>query len=164
LFVTKRINKFEAGVGLSMFHMNDPKATFYANNNRLPIRYLINIDLKYYLNEKVILNVHTLYGTTTTATDWLSGATAEYVLSRGPFYTNSVFAGFIWRDGLQINSDAVIPTFGFRYKAYTFGMSYDINISKLHTATDYKGAMEFALIYTGKNTRLVKKQIACDRY
>ena len=70
--------------------------------------------------------------------------------------------------GVAINvkriSDAAIVNLGLKYSHYTIGFSYDINVSPLKTATDYKGAYEIALIYTGKNTRIQKKQIPCDRY
>ena len=89
---------------------------------------------------------------------------SNYNLNKTPFFTNAVFLGFMWRDGVKRVSDAGIITGGLKYKNYTAGVSYDINISKLHTATAYRGALEFALIYTSKNTRLVKKQIPCDRY
>jgi type IX secretion system PorP/SprF family membrane protein len=157
-------NKFEAEVGLAFFHLTSPRETFLSNNNKLPLRQLYNAELRYFLSPKLTLKAHTMVDATTKASDWVSGVTAEYTLSRTPFFANTVFAGFMWRDGFKRISDAGMFTAGFKYLNYTFGFSYDVNISKLHTATDYKGATEFALIYTAKNTRLVKKQIPCDRY
>ncbi|MGZ4038644.1 MAG: type IX secretion system membrane protein PorP/SprF, partial [Bacteroidia bacterium] len=151
-------------IGFSLFHITRPRESFYATSNRLTVRKVYNIDLKYYISDKVTINPYAMLDATTKASDWVSGINVEYLLSRTPFFANAVFAGFMWRDGLGTTSDAGIATVGFKYKNYTFGMSYDINVSRLHTATDYKGAMEFALIYTAKNTRIIKKQIPCDRY
>jgi type IX secretion system PorP/SprF family membrane protein len=159
-----RISKFELGIYFGMFHITKPKETLYASNNRLPVRKLYNLDAKYYANNKITLNLYSMVDATTKASDWVTGLNLEYALNKTPFFTNAVFVGFMWRDGLKRNSDAGIVTAGLKYKSYTAGISYDINISQLHTATDYRGAIEFALIYTSKNTRLVKKQIPCDRY
>ncbi|MGZ3932116.1 MAG: PorP/SprF family type IX secretion system membrane protein [Bacteroidia bacterium] len=164
LVLSKRFNKLEPGIGFSLFHITRPRESFYATSNRLTVRKVYNIDLKYYISDKVTINPYAMLDATTKASDWVSGINVEYLLSRTPFFANAVFAGFMWRDGLGTTSDAGIATVGFKYKNYTFGMSYDINVSRLHTATDYKGAMEFALIYTAKNTRIIKKQIPCDRY
>ncbi len=159
-----RVGKFEGGLYFAMFHLTKPKETFYASNNKLPMRKLFNLDAKYYLNEKITLNLYSMMAATTKASDWVTGFNVEYNLNKTPFFTNAVFLGFMWRDGVKRVSDAGIITGGLKYKNYTAGVSYDINISKLHTATAYRGALEFALIYTSKNTRLVKKQIPCDRY
>ena len=70
----------------------------------------------------------------------------------------------MWRKGVKRISDAAIVNVGVKYSNYTIGFSYDINVSPLKTATSSKGAYEIALIYTGKNTRISKKQIPCDRY
>ncbi len=159
-----RINKFEAGLYFAMFHITKPRETFIKNDNRLTVRKLFNLDAKYYLNQKITLNLYSMLNATTKASDWVTGLNVEYALNKTPFFTNAVFVGFMWRDGLKRISDAGIVTAGLKYKNYTAGISYDINISQLHTATEYRGAIEFALIYTSKNTRLVKKQIPCDRY
>ena len=70
----------------------------------------------------------------------------------------------MWRKGVKRISDAAIVNIGFKQNNYTIGFSYDINVSPLKTATSYKGAYEIALIYTAKNTHILKKQIPCDRY
>ncbi|HWY12878.1 MAG TPA: PorP/SprF family type IX secretion system membrane protein [Bacteroidia bacterium] len=159
-----RIGKFEAGLYFAMFHITKPKESLYANNNKLPVRNMFNLDARYYLNEKLTFNLYSMVDGTTKASDWVTGVNLDYNLNKTPFFTNAVFIGFMWRNGVHRISDAGIVTCGLKYKSYTAGVSYDINISTLHTATDYRGAIEFALIYTSKNTRLVKKQIPCDRY
>jgi type IX secretion system PorP/SprF family membrane protein len=163
--VSARVNKIEAGIYAAFFHITKPKESLNSNTtNRLTVRKLYNLDLKFYATQKVTLNLYSMVNATTKASDWVTGLNLEYALNKTPFFTNAVFIGFMWRDGLQRISDAGIATIGMKYKNYTAGLSYDINISQLHTATEYRGAIEFALIYTSKNTRLVKKQIPCDRY
>jgi type IX secretion system PorP/SprF family membrane protein len=161
---SRKFGKWEPEIGLSYFHLNRPKESFLSNTNKLPVRQAYNLGLSYYLNSLIILKGYTLYGTTTKVNDMVSGFNVEYILSKGPFFTNSVFAGVMWRDGYQRNADAGIATIGMNYSHYTIGFSYDITRSKLKTAVDSRGAFEVALIYRAKNTRLTKKAIPCERY
>jgi type IX secretion system PorP/SprF family membrane protein len=161
---TRKFGKFEPEIGFAMFHLTKPKDSFLSNDNRLPVRQAYNFGLSYYLDKAIVLRAHTLIGYTTKASDWVSGVNVEYILSQGVFFTNSVFAGFMWRDGLKRNTDAGIVTAGLNYSHYTIGFSYDINTSQLKTSTGGKGAFEIAFIYRAKNTRLTKKIIPCERY
>lgn len=161
---SRKFGKFEPEIGYTLFHINKPKESFLSQTNKLPVRQTYNIGLNYYLNATIILRGYTMYGYTTKVSDWVSGMNVEYVLSKNAFFTNSVFAGFMWRDGFKRNPDAGIITAGMNYQNYTIGFSYDITFSQLKTAVDSKGAYEIALIYKGKNTRLSKKAIPCERY
>lgn len=163
--VSRKFGKIEPEIGFAVFHINKPKESFLSNvNNHLPIRQAFNLGLNYYVNNTVIIRGYTLYGYTTLVSDWVSGINLEYVLSKTSFFTNSVFAGFMWRDGLKRNPDAGIITAGLNYSHYTIGFSYDITFSQLKTSVDSKGAYEIAFIYRSKGTRLNKKVITCERY
>lgn len=161
---SRRFGKFEPEIGFAAFHLNKPKQSFLSSDNRLPVRQAYTAALSYYLTKTVILKAYSMYGYTDRVSDWVSGINAEYVLSRSAFFTNSVFAGFMWRDGFQRNPDAGIITAGFNYSHYTIGFSYDVTFSQLKTSVNSKGAYEIAFIYRGKNTRLTKKMIPCERY
>jgi type IX secretion system PorP/SprF family membrane protein len=161
---SKKFGKIEPEIGYTLFHINKPKESFLSLENKLKVRQAYNIGLNYYLNDKIILKGYTMYGYTTKVSDWVSGVNLEYILSKNVFFTNSVFAGFMWRDGFKRNPDAGIVTAGMNYQNYTIGFSYDITFSQLKTAVDSKGAFEIAIIYKAKNTRLSKKAIPCERY
>jgi type IX secretion system PorP/SprF family membrane protein len=161
---SRRFGQWEPDMGLAFFHLNKPKESFLSNNNRLPVRQAYQLGLNYYLNATIVLHAYSQYGYTTKVSDWVSGINAEYILSKGPFFTNSVFAGVMWRDGFNRNADAGIATVGMNYSHYTVGLSYDITFSQLKTAVESKGAFEIAFIYRAKNTRLTKKAIPCERY
>lgn len=162
--VSRRFGKFEPEFGFAMFHVTKPKDSFLDDNSRLPVRQAYNFGLNYYLDKTVVLRGYSLIGYTTKASDWVTGVNIEYILSQGVFFTNSVFAGFMWRDGFKRNTDAGIVTAGLNYSHYTIGFSYDITFSQLKTSTGGKGAFEIAFIYRAKNTRLIKKIIPCERY
>lgn len=164
IHISKRFKKIEPELGASFFHLTSPNESFYANKNKLPIRQIYTGTLRYYLNSKITIVPNTVVNITTKANDWIYGLNLEYTLSKNVFFENKVFGGFMWRKGVNRISDAAIVNLGLKYSNYTIGFSYDVNVSPLKTATAYKGAYEIALIYTGKNTRIHKKQIPCDRY
>lgn len=164
IHISKRFKKIEPELGASFFHLTKPNESFYANQNKLPIRQIYTGTLRYYLNNKITIVPNTVVNVTTKANDWIYGLNLEYTLSKNVFFENKVFGGFMWRKGINRISDAAIVNLGLKYSNYTIGFSYDVNVSPLKTATAYKGAYEIALIYTGKNTRIHKKQIPCDRY
>lgn len=162
--VSRKFGKWEPEAGFALFHLNKPKESFLSTSNRLPLRQAYNLGLNYFLNDQFIIRAYSLYGFTTKVSDWVSGINLEYVLSKNVFFTNSVFAGLMWRDGFNRNSDAAIATIGMNYSHYTVGFSYDITFSQLKTAVDSRGAFEIALIYRAKSTRLTTKAIPCERY
>ena len=44
--------------------------------------------------------------------------------------------------------DAIIPNINFDYRNFSFGFSYDINVSRFDIATNSNGGPEFSVIYT----------------
>jgi type IX secretion system PorP/SprF family membrane protein len=162
--VSKRIKKFEPEIGGSFFHLTNPRESFYADANKLPVRQIYFGSLRYYATNKIAVVPNTVVNVTAKANDWIFGLNLEYTLSKSTFFENKVFGGFMWRKGVKRISDAAIVNLGLKFYNYTIGFSYDINVSPLKTATSSKGAYEIALIYTGKNSRISKKQIPCDRY
>ena len=162
--ISRRFGKIEPEIGYAFFHVNEPKESFFDENNRLPIRQNGNMAITYYANRFLIFSGHSMFGFTKEVTNWVSGLTMEFVLNNNPLYRNSFFAGFMWRSGLERNPDAGIATLGFRFEQYTFGFSYDVTQSKLKTSVDSRGAFEIALIYKAFNTRLTVKELSCERY
>ena len=55
-----------------------------------------------------------------------------------------------------INSDAFIPSVQLEVAEYTIGISYDMNISGLKTASSGKGGFEISLRYGNPNPFLYK--------
>ena len=49
------------------------------------------------------------------------------------------------------NIDAFILGGGAELKQFNLGLTYDFNISPLHKVTNFNGAFEVSLIYTGKS-------------
>lgn len=163
--IAKRFKKLEPEIGYSFFHLNKPGESFLNNQlNRLPVRQATNLSLSLFGGSNCIIKLHSLLGFTTRVNDWVNGVNVEYILADKAFYTNSVFAGAMWRSGYRRNQDAGIFTAGINYRNYTLGFSYDVTFSQLKTSVDSRGAFELAFIYKGKSSRLTQKILPCDRY
>lgn len=160
-----KIKKWEPYLSLAAFHINTPKESFNNNAFRLKMRKVLNVGTIWQFKPKVALEPMVFLMGTTKASDLLVGGNVHYKLqSPNPYQKTSIYAGVFFRDGMDRNWDAFFLTGGIRFKEYTFGVSYDYNVSDLHTATDHRGAFELSFNYTALSTRLKKTIIPCDRY
>lgn len=60
--------------------------------------------------------------------------------------------------------DALIPNIGLDYRNFSFGFSYDFNISKFDVATNSIGGAEFSVIYTLAKVYPVEAHKICPIY
>lgn len=156
--------KLKPTIALSVFHINNPKQSFLSEKNNQPLRTLLYGSLLYNMNLRWNLHPHFIYMLHKNANEFLLGANAEYKLLNPDFKIKSIYGGFLYRDGFNFRMDAVIAIFGLKFKNFDIGISYDVNISPLHIATDSKGALEFSLIYTNMASFINKITLPCDRY
>ena len=72
----------------------------------------------------------------------------------------SVYPGVWYR-----NKDALIFRCGVKSKNYAIDFSYDLNISKLSNASNYKGGFEVSIMYLFINKNIVElKDFICPDY
>jgi type IX secretion system PorP/SprF family membrane protein len=163
LMWSKRFGKIEPEVGYTFFHINNPRENFTDRKNRLPIRHVLYAGTKIDLNEKIFVKPRLLYMNHKRAGDMVLGANFGYNLPVNNYKIESLFFGPHIRTILH-KADALIFALGLNFKNMDVGISYDINISPLHVASNYAGALEFSLIYRSKSTVPNKIAIPCDRY
>ena len=60
-------------------------------------------------------------------------------------------------------TDAIIPYVGLDVGSFTFGLSYDVNVSSLKTASESQGGIEISLIYI-KRPSDGRKPIPCPKF
>ncbi len=161
---SKRFRKLEPMVALSFFHLFTPTEAFADSENNLPVRTVLYGNVKYDLAKKLTLEPHLLYMRHKKADEFLLGSNVVYKLNKNSFDIKSVYVGFFYRDGLNLKVDAFYPVVGMKINKFDLGFSYDFNMSPLKVATNYKGAIEFSLIYTGASSLLPKVTIPCDRF
>lgn len=131
-------------IGAAYFHLNQPRVAFSAHNDiRLNRKMVFNAGLSLATSE-----YHTLilYG------DYFSqGGTSQF--QGGVIYRHNILE---YEDeenlalsigGLYRWNDAIIPVVKLDYYKWALGLSYDVNISRLRTASQYRGGFELTLSF-----------------
>jgi type IX secretion system PorP/SprF family membrane protein len=153
-------------VGAALFHFNKPKVAFYANNestileNKWAFNAGVTAPTSDY-NRLVLFADYTkqggsnqfcggaLYGTDLVQQYNTDEKIAFYV---GAFYR--------WKD-------AIIPIVKLDYYNVAVGLSYDVNVSTLKTASQLRGGFELSLSYRGKlNMRgpMASEKMRCVKF
>jgi type IX secretion system PorP/SprF family membrane protein len=137
-------SRYYAGIGL--FHFNKPLVAFYTGNSNVR------------LSQKLVFNA----GLTTPTSDVNTlSLFADYFVQGG---SKEFFGGFLYGIELARNydddlscslhlgcsyrwNDALVPTLKMDWYRIGIGVSYDINVSKLKTASTYRGGIEITATY-----------------
>jgi len=159
-----KMKRSEIFTSYAAYHINFPKETFLGYRNILNPRHVYSLGYAWYAAPKLTLQPSVCIMGTDKASEFLFGTRVFYSLENDHSISRSIFAGVYDRKGFGNLNDAVFVVVGMNYKQYYGGISYDLNISQLKTASNYKGALEISFIYTGLSTRLTKTAIPCDRY
>ena len=150
-------------LGTSYYHFNKPKVSFFANN-------LVNLDPKIQFNAGITIpagdNVK-IVGQFNEArqgvySETVAGAMVGYaLLKEGLASDRMIYGGLLYRYG-----DAIVPVVKFDLDSYDIGLSYDVNVSSLKTASQAMGGVELSLSYVGffttSNSSLDK--VNCPRF
>lgn len=149
-------------IGISIFNTNNPFESFYNKEfyaSKLGLKTSVYIGGKYKINNKIAICPTIIYSQEQKAVESLLGGNLEYSLTK----SITPFAGTIVRYGLKNNFDASAWVFGTQYKNLRIGISYDVNISGLQSATNNRGAFEFSIIYITPSVKSTFIKIPCDR-
>jgi hypothetical protein len=137
-------NDIKYYVGAGMFHITNPKVAFYEQNAvYLSRKYIANIGLSLPINE---WSTMILYGDYFQQGGYKQGQV-------GIFYRNNLLdideMNIVSLTGGMIArwNDALIPMVRLDYYKIGLGLSYDMNISKLRTASQFRGGLECSLSF-----------------
>ena len=134
-------NNFYAGV--SLYHINRPKQEFTGVNYNLYPRATLHAGGYFPASDVVTIHLSGLYSTQAGAHETLLGGAVQLLASDPAAEKPTSFYGGGWvRFG-----DALIPYIGLEFSDLRVGVSYDINISDLKTASESRGGVEISLIY-----------------
>jgi len=147
----KKINPF---VGVSLYHPTQPTDKFLqASNSFIPIRYSFHAGTRISVSDLVQLTPHVVYEMQGAASELAGGLYMNYTLD----YTKDLIAGVMYR-----NHDAIAPNIGINLNGFIVGLSYDINISSLNTASQYRGAYEISISYVHRK-KIPATKFICPR-
>lgn len=155
-------HNYIANIGVSMFNINRPYESFYGvelENTEQALRYAIQIGGDYSIRNRLYFHPNVLYMMQKHATDFLLGGNIEYALQP----SLHIYGGALFRYGWEKNYDASVWVVGAKYKRLDIGLSYDINLSSLHKATNCRGAFEVSVTYLSPTWKSTKVKIPCER-
>lgn len=141
--------RFDVGVGL--FHINTPKKSFWDEPTvELPARWAIHGLGLFQVGKKTDVGVTAVGAFQGPHTEYVIGGAVKQHLSLEKTKETALQLGLSYRFNAEGfgTGDAIIPNLQIERQAWTFGVSYDINISDINIATNNFGGPEFSLIYT----------------
>jgi type IX secretion system PorP/SprF family membrane protein len=160
---TNGVNNFYFGA--SSYHITRPKESFTGNSYYvLHPRLTLHGGYSFPLtpdNTKNYIHFSGLFSKQADATDAvLGGAWSTNVNDNDANPINFYLGAWVRFSNL---TDAVIPYVGLDFGPFTLGMSYDVNVSSLKTASQSMGGIEISLIYIKKPSD-GRKEIPCPRF
>lgn len=149
--------------GASAYHLNRPKESFLGVDT-------INVPTRITLHgggffpvagTPSTLYVSGLFNHQAGAHDFVLGGAWEINADNDEQSPTNFYAG-LWARFSNV-TDAVIPYVGLDYGNFNLGLSYDVNISSLKTASQSRGGIEISLIYIKKASE-GHRTIPCPRF
>jgi type IX secretion system PorP/SprF family membrane protein len=148
--------------GVGYHHLNRPSNSFYRSANAaLHAKIVFSGGVRFDVNEQAFFNLQGDYSKQGSASEIIGGAMYGYKFgdSENPDYTIH-FGAF-----LRVK-DALIPAIKLDYNPFSIGLSYDVNVSQLKTASQGRGGFELSVTYIGFLDRdnSSKFKLFCPRF
>jgi type IX secretion system PorP/SprF family membrane protein len=151
--------------GTSVYHLTRPTESFTGNASyTLHPRVTVHAGGSFPLSSDNNLNyIHfsALYSKQASATDFVAGGAWSVNVNNSETDPVNLYVGS-WARFSNL-TDAIIPYVGLDFGSFTLGMSYDVNISSLKSASEGMGGVEISLIYIKKSSD-GKKGIPCPKF
>jgi len=145
--------------GFSVYHLNKPKdPIIYSEStemNTIPMRYVLHGGVSFNINPTLSIIPHALFMAQGTAKEEMIGAYGQLIVNE----ETDLMIGAYYRI-----KDAFAPYVGFNYRDLTFGISYDINASKLGNVARNVNSFEISFSWVKRNgTKSIFDFIHCPR-
>lgn len=145
-------NSLKANAGFAVYHVNRPKQKFLGYNEQLYRKYVIHGDA-------TIAMASTNVALVPSFVFQFQGPSKEILLGMNTRFTlkeDSKYTGFIKQSAFSIgaayrNLDAIILNAQMEIGQYAIGLSYDLNTSKLTTASAGRGGPEIFIRFVTPN-------------
>jgi type IX secretion system PorP/SprF family membrane protein len=149
--------------GVAYHHFNRPKTSFYrdASIEQNP-KWVFSSGVKLHMTEYSYFTLQADYSRQGTYTETIGGALYSIKLGDNPTAPNYTLHGGLmmrWRD-------ALIPVVKVDYNPFSFAFSYDINVSRLRTASQGRGGFELSVSYIGflDRNNSTRDMVLCPRF
>ena len=153
-------NDFRANAGVSLYHFASPKQKYLTGTGeRLTSKLVAHGDFLIGIpHSNVGLAPSFLFEMQDPSKEMLEGMMVKYY-----FNMDSKYTGFMKRSAIGLgayyrNNDAMILSGVIEFENYAIGASYDLNMSRLKTASSGKGGVEVFLRFVSPNPFLYQKK------
>lgn len=148
----------ELVAGLSMLNINRPMQSHFNDNSiRLRTRWVADLMYKNAFTRNSFLCPSAFLSKQGTFTELIIGADYRFVKSFDPWSFKAYSGGLFFRVG-----DGFIFSARLDYLNYKFGISYDLNTSKLTPASRFRGGFEFSIVAVfNKADHKTTREIPC---
>jgi type IX secretion system PorP/SprF family membrane protein len=152
-------------LGASVYHINKPVESFTGNGQyTLHPRFTVHGGGSFPLSSANSLNyIHFsgLFSQQANAIDFVIGGAWSINVNNNETDPINLYLGS-WARFNNL-TDAIIPYVGLDFGSFTLGMSYDVNVSSLKSASESVGGIEVSLIYIKKSPD-GRKPMPCPKF
>ena len=152
-------NEFKVNVGMSVFHLARPDQSFTSDVDKLYVKFVLHGNALLSVPYKSIGFVPGFFVYKQGGpSEIFVGSLVRYVLNQKSKYTRNKTVSALSLGAYYRAQDAAVVSFLFEHANYAFGVSYDVNVSRLKVATVAKGGFEISLRYTARNPFIVQSR------
>ena len=149
----KANDRISANFGVAIFHLNQPKQSFYVDDieslySKLVVHGRTYIGIK---NTTLAIIPSFLMYKQKNQQEIIVGGLVRYALSEESKYTGFIKESAIFMGGHYRLGDAFIPSVYFEVSSFSIGVSYDITLSDLAVSTGTTGGIEISLRFINPN-------------
>ena len=146
-----KLGKYFPSVGISFYHITNPKESFISLTSRkkIPARLNISGSIAIPLTSKVDVIPSLNYSRLQGSDEFLAGTELSLFRDNRLKAVNGFTGFFYFRSNLIHNIDALIVGGSVDILGFNAALSYDLNVSTLRKASKYYGAFEISLYYEG---------------
>jgi type IX secretion system PorP/SprF family membrane protein len=150
--------------GVSAYHLNHPKVSFLGVDTiNVPTRLTFHGGGFFPIaGSASTIYVSGLVNNQAGAREYVLGGAWQIAASTDEANPVNFYAG-LWGRFTNNTTDAVIPYVGLDYSDFSLGITYDVNVSSLQTASQSRGGIEVSLIYI-KKRGTGHHSIPCPRF
>lgn len=168
---SKLNDRMDFSIGYSMYHIAEgkyglvtggsstPGGPAQSSNDKIARRSVGTGTFNIKVNDKFTVSPTFIYQTMSGADEIIIQGLGSVLFNQEKDITLLFGAGYRLRD-------AIHPIVGMQYKTLRVGLAYDVNISSLNTATNYRGGFELAANYIIKiyKPAIIKTKVLCPRF
>ncbi|MHB1922824.1 MAG: PorP/SprF family type IX secretion system membrane protein [Chitinophagaceae bacterium] len=146
-------------LGASYYHISRPQESFLGGNNRISSRFTVHGGGSFPLESGIQFYTSGLFMQQGSATEIDVGGALGFLVNGIPEAPTILYLGSWYR-----YADALNPYVGLEVNNIRVGVSYDVNVSSLQSASMHRGGMEISLIYIQTHPQGNQKHLVCPKF